>query len=312
MNTPAVSVIIPNYNHAEYLRQRIDSILNQSYQNIEIIILDDCSTDESRDVIDDYRSHPLITHVKLGTVNTGSPFKQWANGISQATGNFIWIAESDDYADSDFLEIMVDTLSRDPRLGLVYCDSHIVVHNQVQAKTFADLKNEKLSTDRWSIDHSNNGISEIEDFVMGHGTINNTSAVLFRRQVIDQTWPFDIDFRFIGDKYAFIKILSVSNVGYVAKPLNYYRASESSKPKHTNSYMDYVYEDFKIFDWIQRNLNVDHDKFRSAFRSNTENSLVSGWDSKKIKIYGDLMKTNRILFLKFLYFNVLRSFKRLL
>ena len=60
MQLPLISVIIPNYNHAPYLNKRIDSILNQSVQNFELIILDDCSTDNSREVIESYRSHPLV------------------------------------------------------------------------------------------------------------------------------------------------------------------------------------------------------------------------------------------------------------
>jgi len=49
---PKVSVIVPNYNHAPYLKQRIDSILAQSYQDFELILLDDCSTDNSREMLD--------------------------------------------------------------------------------------------------------------------------------------------------------------------------------------------------------------------------------------------------------------------
>ena len=52
-----ISVIIPNYNHAVFLKERIESVLNQTYTNFELIILDDCSTDNSRDIIEFYRQH---------------------------------------------------------------------------------------------------------------------------------------------------------------------------------------------------------------------------------------------------------------
>lgn len=55
---PLVCVIVPNYNHAWYLRERIDSVLAQDYQDFEIILLDDCSTDGSRDIIKSYEGHP--------------------------------------------------------------------------------------------------------------------------------------------------------------------------------------------------------------------------------------------------------------
>ena len=54
MRMPLVTVIIPNYNHAKYLRQRIDTVLNQTYTSFEVIILDDCSTDNSKDIILSY------------------------------------------------------------------------------------------------------------------------------------------------------------------------------------------------------------------------------------------------------------------
>ena len=100
-----VSVIIPNYCHAQYLDQRIQSVLEQTYQNFEVIILDDKSTDNSLEVIDKYRSHPKVAKVIINEVNSGSPFKQWERGINEASGDIIWIAESDDYCTPDFLEI---------------------------------------------------------------------------------------------------------------------------------------------------------------------------------------------------------------
>jgi glycosyltransferase involved in cell wall biosynthesis len=99
-----VSVIVPNYNHAEYLKQRIDSILNQTYRDFELIILDDGSTDNSREIIDDYVSRFPFIISRFNEVNSGSPFIQWDSGVNKAEGELIWIAESDDFAETTFLE----------------------------------------------------------------------------------------------------------------------------------------------------------------------------------------------------------------
>src|SRR3954465_14421936 len=108
-NMPKVTVITPNYNHARYLSQRLDSILNQTFQDFELIILDDASTDNSRQVIESYASDPRVKTI-FNKVNNGSTFKQWNLGLSHARGEYIWFAESDDHADASLLEVLVDRL----------------------------------------------------------------------------------------------------------------------------------------------------------------------------------------------------------
>lgn len=77
---PLVSVIIPNYNHARYLPERMESILGQTYKNIEVIILDDCSTDNSRNVIEQYKGFPQVSQVVYNKENSGRVFRQWKKG----------------------------------------------------------------------------------------------------------------------------------------------------------------------------------------------------------------------------------------
>ena len=130
---PSISVIIPNYNHASFLRQRIESILNQTRQEFELIILDDASTDNSRDIIEMYRHDPRVSHIIYNEKNGGSPFKQWNKGIELAKGKWIWIAESDDYAEPEYLEKLLEQSTLHADAGFLYC-----LHNWV------DEKGEKL------------------------------------------------------------------------------------------------------------------------------------------------------------------------
>lgn len=83
---PKCSVIIPNYNHADYLEQRITSILLQTFTDYELIILDDCSEDESLAIIEKYKHHSKVSQVITNDNNSGSPFLQWTKGITLATG----------------------------------------------------------------------------------------------------------------------------------------------------------------------------------------------------------------------------------
>ncbi|WP_029037680.1 glycosyltransferase family 2 protein [Salinimicrobium xinjiangense] len=110
LERPLVSVILPNYNHALYLQERMDSILNQTYRNFELIILDDASTDQSHEILEKYRDHEKVTQFLINRINTGSPFVQWKKGLELARGEIIWIAESDDSCESNFLEVQVQQL----------------------------------------------------------------------------------------------------------------------------------------------------------------------------------------------------------
>ena len=86
MSNPLVSVIIPNYNHARYLDERIQSVLNQTYQNFEVIILDDKSTDNSVEVINQYKDDLHVSCIIVNEENSGSTFKQWHKGFELAKG----------------------------------------------------------------------------------------------------------------------------------------------------------------------------------------------------------------------------------
>jgi glycosyltransferase involved in cell wall biosynthesis len=98
-----------------FLRRRIESVLCQTYQDFELILLDDCSSDESRSLLSEYAGDPRV-RIEFNEVNSGSPFKQWNKGVRLARGQYVWIAESDDYADKRLLERLVAQLFRSQEL----------------------------------------------------------------------------------------------------------------------------------------------------------------------------------------------------
>ena len=123
---PFFSVIIPNYNHALFLPQRIESVLNQTFTDFEIILLDDHSSDNSREIIGEYRSNKKISHILFNEQNSNSLLLQWKKGIELAKGEWIWIAESDDLADPGFLEECINSIHNHSTVGLWYSDSNIL------------------------------------------------------------------------------------------------------------------------------------------------------------------------------------------
>jgi len=102
-----VSVIIPAYNCEKYLRECLDSILNQSYRNIEVIIVDDCSIDGTGAICEEYRHSDKRIVYYRNSINSGAAASR-NRGLSVAAGEYIAFIDSDDTIDADFLEVLID------------------------------------------------------------------------------------------------------------------------------------------------------------------------------------------------------------
>ncbi|MDJ1502188.1 glycosyltransferase family A protein [Xanthocytophaga agilis] len=241
---PVVSVIIPNYNHALYLPQRIESVQNQTFQDIEIIILDDCSTDNSRDVISNYARTDKRIQTLFNTQNSGSPFKQWAKGLNLAKGEYIWIAESDDYADPVFLEKLTDILKVQPQVGIVYSQSWQV---DAQGKIITSCRNLYKTLEPKSI-HS--GKSSIANHFSGANIIPNASAVVFRKNLVDKINSDYQTFRLSGDWLFWCQMLSLSDLVYVDEELNYFRLHAQKVTVASHKDQTFIIENLRILDLL--------------------------------------------------------------
>lgn len=305
-----VSIIIPNYNHESFLRQRIESVLNQTFRSFEVIILDDSSTDKSREVIEEYRRVPKIAHIVFNEINSGSVFQQWQKGINLATGDLLWIAESDDFADMFFLERMVPLFLGNPDIALAYSDSYIVSSNGSRlTETWSDRRNKRFNTKKWSRDYVNKGWMEIIENLCVTCTINNVSAVLFRKQVF-QSQLFDIEFKLVGDWYCYLKICSTSDIAYHNAPLNFYR--EHASNASNNLYKDslYILEFLKLHNWMLSNLKfLSKKRIRNLFFSHIRLSGSQLFSLDKIKIYAKASKVNASLLFRLILHNLWLSFK---
>lgn len=293
-----VSVIIPNYNHSFFLSKRIESVLNQTIQDLEVIILDDFSSDNSRDIIDLYKSHPKVTQIIYNEVNSGSLFKQWEKGIKLAKGDFIWIAESDDYAHPCFLEKLVPLIEADESTGLVYCNTKVINQNdELCADTYADIRNRMLNTSKWSSSYQLPGIEEIEENLLNFCTINNASAVVFKREALLKVNPFDRGFKYVGDWYCYLKLCKEYSIKYLNEPLNFYRIHPVNASKGLDKNFQFLSEHFNLFDWVFRNLSkISTDKKVQMFDIYVKHNLFKGWSLDKIVLYKKLYNMNPMLF----------------
>ena len=170
---PEVSIILPNFNHAKYLKSRIESILSQSFQDFELLIFDDASTDESLEVIKSFSDSPKIRVIESNQQNSGSTFIQWSKGFEKASGKYIWIAESDDLSNPKFLEKHLNIFEENPEVGLSFSASSWIDEN---GKTIHQPNHENT--------FKKSGAELLRD-ELGRGTfIYNASSCVFKKALI--------------------------------------------------------------------------------------------------------------------------------
>ena len=229
-DTKKVSVIVPSYNYAKFLDKRMLTILRQSYPIYEIIILDDASTDNSREIIAKYeKKYPQKIKSVFNTVNSGSAIAQWAKGFSIATGEYIWIAEADDLAASTFLETLVKKMSEDKDILIGYTQSKIIEESgAIFAENCLEYTND-VDPEIWKKDYVSSGSEEIEKRFSVKNTISNVSAVVFRNGDYEEYLKNLINYKIVGDWLLYINILKDGGkIFYSAKTLNYHRYHGSS------------------------------------------------------------------------------------
>ena len=229
INSKKVSVVIPNYNYENYIEERIDSILMQTYPIHELIILDDCSTDNSVNKIEEIiKKHPDV-NIKFvkNEKNSGSVFSQWQKAFSLSTGDYVWIAEADDSCSHYFLENVMKGFDS-PNVVLSYAESMRIDENNRIISTSCRDWMLAVSSVKWNKSYINSGINEIQNALAICNTIPNVSAVVFKKsnqvEIIEEAKKFKIS----GDWYIYYKLLSNGDIAYCSKSLNYFRKHSKS------------------------------------------------------------------------------------
>jgi glycosyltransferase involved in cell wall biosynthesis len=213
-----VSVILPNYNHAPFLSRRLESIFNQSFQDFEVILLDDASTDDSLSILKEYENHPKVSYTLWNRENSGRAFDQWKKGIEKARGEWIWIAESDDYCHPDFLRQLLDGV--DEHTVLSYCSSMIIDEQGNELGRYASM--DSLDACRWFEAFTNNGKDEVTRYLSFMNTIPNASAVIFKKASYREEF-LDNTYKYCGDWSFWKMILRDGDISYIPENLNFFR-----------------------------------------------------------------------------------------
>ncbi len=138
---PLVSVVIPVYNRENLIARCLKAIFLQTYENIEIIVVDNASTDRTWDVLKKYEREHLNLKIFRNTQNLG-PVKNWKRCVDKANGKYIKIQWSDDWVDKEYLTQTVDVLENDPEIGFVFTPTYIHIDNKTHI-LYAKIKKNK-------------------------------------------------------------------------------------------------------------------------------------------------------------------------
>ncbi|MBN1545109.1 MAG: glycosyltransferase [Syntrophaceae bacterium] len=215
MQLPLVTVIIPAHNHSKYIEECIDSVLSQEYSSIDLIVIDDGSSDGTdcriREIL---RRNPssfrFLSRENRGLVATLN------EGLKIARGNFICELASDDLLLQGSLEKRVDYLLKHPEIGVVFADAY---HLFGPSRTKMRLNNGK--TGFRSDTHS------LSDLLSGKARMLFATG-LFRKEVINGIGGFDEDFRYFEDIAIKFHLPLSTQVGYLDEPVMYYRKHGSN------------------------------------------------------------------------------------
>jgi len=239
--TPKVSVIIPTYNSAQYICETLDSVLAQTYKDYEIIVVDDGSTDNTREVL-----KPYMSKIKYIYKENGGPASARNVGIKNARGEYIAFLDSDDIWLPEKLEKQIEYLQSNPDIALVYSDCIRFNENGVcQRKS--------------NVYHLREGYIF---FKLLEGNFITTSTVIVRRECLDKVGYFDEeldDLKHSEDYDLWLRISRSFKIGYIREPLVKYRVRESGLNR---SNIDRAYKALlKVFDKNTKDIQNLPDKY---------------------------------------------------
>lgn len=234
-----VSVILPTYNRANYIKDAIESVLDQTYRNIELLIIDDGSTDNTQAVIESYLKDNRIRYIKQK--NSGAAVAR-NKGLELSKGKYVAFIDSDDMWEKNKLEIQLAVMDALPDVAIVCSDfSSIDAKGYVEKshiKTYFSVFNDyNLSYEEVFCNMLTQGIKGLQDTekvywgnvynTMIFGNLILTSTTLFRKEAFDKVGFFDITYETLEDYDLFLRLAQKCPIAFVDKPLIRYRYNEN-------------------------------------------------------------------------------------
>lgn len=211
-----ISAIIPTYNHGAFIREAVDSALAQTYKNIEVIIVDDGSTDGTNSLLACYGNR--INYIYQENRGLSAARNR---GIREAKGDFIAFLDADDVWFPDKLIMQLKEFSYSPYVGLVGCGGYFISENGKALEQFIKLNYKS---------HKN----LLNDLYLKN-IVSGGSEVLVKNKCFERVGMFDESLKAAEDWDMWLRILSKYEARFVEKPLVKIRVSENSMSGSSNA-----------------------------------------------------------------------------
>jgi len=237
---PLVSFVVPCYKHGHFLVECVQSILNQTYPNVEVLIMDDCSPDDTPAIAQTLRD-PRVRYIR-NDVNLGH-LRNYNKGINLALGEYVWLINVDDYLRRSYvLERFVETLERHQAAAFVFCPA-VQVHGRLEGATFGS--------------HGTaDAVFSGQEFLTRLAVRNRvaTPAAMVRKASYDRMGTFELDLPYAGDWFQWCRHAFYGQVAYLAEPMVCYRFHDLNMTKDFNDRPTAVISDELAVRWRMKRL----------------------------------------------------------
>lgn len=263
---PLVSVCIPAYNNAAYIKETIDSILNQTYPNIELVICDDKSKDNTVEVIENIGDDRIKLYKNEKNLGMSG---NWNNCLSKCTGEFIKLICADDMLAKDCLEKEVRALMENPDAVLAESDTQLFDLNGKPKGFYKRYKTSGLT----------NGRKIARDGFFVKNYFGAPLANTFRRSILEKVGGFDTWYTYILDYDFWVQLACMGDVYIIHEPLNYFRVRNDS---NTGEVMAgdktdaYVKEHIHLVNKFKKELNLSDADIKRSIRIRKFRNFAAG------------------------------------
>ena len=214
-----VSIVVTSYNHLEYLPQRMESLLAQTYPHTEIIVVDDGSDDGSQEYLKKFNNHPNIS---LFLLESNHGYVHASNyGASKASSEFVIFAECDDFSHPDQIALLYQAITSNHNVGVVFSESNLVDEKGVVQGSDYQFRN-KAFQKQCQGDKLIPG-KVAQRMMLLTNLIPNMSAAMFRKSLFEIIGGLSEKYRLSADYDLWIRMAGMTDFYYLKQPLNNFR-----------------------------------------------------------------------------------------